>query len=264
LTAIATTNPDLEIGLGNRTGYEAFNILGRNPALTTTYAPVWYGGSTPRVNPTANDTIELRSTSANDTAAGTGAQAVVLIYLDENYAQITSPPIFLNGTTFVTGPIDFFRLNRILVIAVGSTGRNEGTIEAYANSQADLQGAVQVYADGVGMGQSADSYYTVPADSVLVARDAFSPLEYNFAGFARSAIKLDTGPELRGIEIPVYQSTATVVLIASFPLPAKADIWLEARLDTGGPIPAMLASAVNKVDAALAGTASAMSMCAPP
>ena len=264
MTATRTTNWDVQVGLGNVSGYSSFNILSRNPAATTSYGVVW-GGSSPRISPTANDTIELKSSSANDAfPAGSGALAVVLVYLNEDYEEITSAPIFLNGTTLVTGPTDFFRLNRMLVVGTGSSGYNEGTIEAYANSGTDLQGSIQVYADGVGMGQSADSYYTVPAGKVLIARDVFAPIEYNLAGSARSAIKLESGPELRGIEIPYYQSTSTIVLLSSFGLPEKADIWLEAKLDSGGPTPLMIAAAINQVDVSEVGTVNAMSMCEEP
>ena len=124
MSFFGTTNFDLETGLLNVTGYEIFTLNGRTPGMTTAFWPLWAGGASHRVNPTANDTIEIVSTSASDTAAGTGAQAVILVYLDEDYLEIISDPIPLNGTAFVTGPTDFFRLNRILVVASGGGERS--------------------------------------------------------------------------------------------------------------------------------------------
>jgi len=237
--------------------------------LQSTYSPMWAGAPNARVEPTANDTLELKSTSANDAfPAGTGALGVIVVYVDSDYVEHTTAPIFLNGTTLVSGPTDFFRLNRILVIATGTTGYNEGTIEAYANSGTDLQGAVQVYADGVGMGQSADGYYTIPAGKQLVGRDIFPPAEFNVATLARSAIKLESGPELRGIEIPFYQETQTIPLVTSFPLPEKATVWFEGKITNGaGPTPIMWSAAFNEIDSTLTSQASglsAMSMCEVP
>lgn len=99
---------------------------GINPNIGATPTDFWAVGGA-QVFPSAPGTISLVSTSALDTAAGTGAQTIRVYGLDVTYTRITED-VPLNGTTPVVSTASFLRVTRIESVAVGSTGFNQGTI----------------------------------------------------------------------------------------------------------------------------------------
>ncbi len=73
----------------------------------------------------------LKSTSTNDTSAGTGAQQVTINYLNTSF-QLKSETVTLNGTTAVnTVNTDIAFIENMVVSQVGSSGGNAGTINLY-------------------------------------------------------------------------------------------------------------------------------------
>lgn len=76
---------------------------------------------------TAATSLEIVSSSANDTAAGTGAQSVTVNGLDITGTEI-SVTVATNGTTAVPLVTQFYRINSVGLGAVGSGLRNLGTI----------------------------------------------------------------------------------------------------------------------------------------
>ena len=76
---------------------------------------------------TAANTIVISSTSINDTLAGTGIQKINVQGLDINFDMI-SEDIDMAGQSAATGLLQFFRVNKIQSIQVGSLGHNEGDI----------------------------------------------------------------------------------------------------------------------------------------
>lgn len=74
----------------------------------------------------------IASSSANDTAAGTGARTVCLTYYDNLGAGPKEEELTLNGTTGVnTVATDIQFIESIDVCTVGSTGSNVGVISLY-------------------------------------------------------------------------------------------------------------------------------------
>ncbi len=75
----------------------------------------------------------VKSSSANDTAAGTGARSVRVTYYDNLMAGPKTEDIILNGTTAVnTVNTDIQYIERIDVLTTGSTQGNAGTISLMA------------------------------------------------------------------------------------------------------------------------------------
>jgi hypothetical protein len=76
----------------------------------------------------ASFNLSIVSSSANDTALGTGIRSVKVYYLDSNYIM-KSEVLSLNGTTQVFGiPNDVYRINLVVAEEVGSGGSAQGTI----------------------------------------------------------------------------------------------------------------------------------------
>lgn len=119
---------------------------------------VWaYGGV--YAFPSAKMQLEVISSSADDTGAGTGAQKVTIYYLDDAYAEKTKE-VTLNGTTAVATVVeDIFRINAFRV--------TQGT---YAAGNIDLRETDDspIYSRIPALGtQARNSVYTVPAGKTL-------------------------------------------------------------------------------------------------
>lgn len=81
---------------------------------------------------TTNGQRSIASASANDTAAGTGARTVQIIYLDSTGAGPFTETLTLNGTTGVnTVSTNICYIEEIKVLTVGSGGSNAGIITLY-------------------------------------------------------------------------------------------------------------------------------------
>lgn len=82
-----TASMDLMIALGAIEGYTHLRKFGRNTEIDTATDPedVWGGGGLYTGFPTgAADTVDIVSASADDTAAGSGTQTLLIKGLDEN------------------------------------------------------------------------------------------------------------------------------------------------------------------------------------
>lgn len=106
--------------MGRTQGYVGTSATSGVAIRATAYAPQG-----------TNSQRSFKSTSVNDTAAGTGAQQVTLNYLDTSFAT-HSEVITLNGTTAVnTVGTNIAFIENMIVSQVGSGGGNAGTIEIF-------------------------------------------------------------------------------------------------------------------------------------
>src|ERR1044071_8594902 len=65
---------------------------------------IWGGVNNEMTFPTANESWEVVSSSANDTVGGSGSETVTFTILDFAYAEIATFTVNLNGTTPVILP----------------------------------------------------------------------------------------------------------------------------------------------------------------
>lgn len=116
-----------EVTLGHIAGWSRMIFKGFNPAASAGNY-IWTGGSsfTWRTTPTA---AEILSSSANDTAAGTGAQTVSVLGVGTSYAA-TSEVVTLNGTGVVALANQYIHINKLIVATAGSGQTNAGNITA--------------------------------------------------------------------------------------------------------------------------------------
>lgn len=106
---------------GRSFGYTATSAATSKTVRATTYTP--QGTDSQR---------SFNSTSANDTAAGTGARKIKLTYLDASGAGPFTETVTLNGTARVnTIATNIALIERIDVVEVGSGGGNAGTIQIW-------------------------------------------------------------------------------------------------------------------------------------
>jgi len=101
----------------------------------------------------------VKSSSALDTAAGTGARTIKITYYTAAFAGPFTEDITLNGTTAVDADSDIYYVDEIRTLTAGSGGTNAGTITLYA--AAGGLGAV-IGTIGVGDGQTFWCHRYVP------------------------------------------------------------------------------------------------------
>jgi hypothetical protein len=143
---------------GVLTGVTRVVISGYNPDVDVASVPeeVWYGGGLiPR--PAGDESWELVSSSANDTAAGTGGRSVSITTLDNSYTA-TTQTIVPNGLTAVPIPGNCRFINAGRLLTAGSTGGLEGDLTIRVAGGGATRAVIPA-ADGV----LCQAKYTVPA-----------------------------------------------------------------------------------------------------
>lgn len=150
----------LAVAKGDFTGYSNISKFGRNPNIKSSdYETIW-DGSNLYPWPTAAETLNVTSSDANDTSAGTGARTIEIEGLDTNWA-VQTETVTMNGTSNVTTSNAFLRVHRVRVVTAGSTGVNEGTITCTNTTSSNVIGQISLGSSG--FGQSLMALYTVPA-----------------------------------------------------------------------------------------------------
>lgn len=154
----------LEVSKGNVAGHSAVNKFGRSTNVDNGVdTDIWDGANSTDdvdiwVAPTQARTHQVASTSANDAAAGTGAQTVMLYGLTSWDADEVSETITMNGTTNVATSNQYVIIHRMKVITQGSAGPNAGKITATADTDATVTAQINA-----GEGQTQMAIYGIPS-----------------------------------------------------------------------------------------------------
>ena len=123
------------------------------------------------VAPTAARTHQIKSTDVDDTnTAGTGARTLRIWGLDASFLEQTED-LNLNGTTNVPTASTYTRIFRMKALTAGSTGTNEGTITATADTDATVTAEIDI-----GAGITHMAIWTVPDAQTFYITDAFASL----------------------------------------------------------------------------------------
>lgn len=131
LAAFGTKEFFSNVALGNVSGAENFKKQGSNISVGTTQIVLNYNGST-ALDTIPNSVVAFVSSSANDTAAGTGARALQIFGINAAGAE-QSEILVLNGTTPVNTANTYSKiLNRVLVASAGAGRTNSGIITGTA------------------------------------------------------------------------------------------------------------------------------------
>lgn len=195
----------LEVRKGNVLGSSTSGIVMRNPnIMNSTYVDLW-GGTSNMVLPVANETWEVSSTSANDAFGGTGANAIIQSYLDENL-EPKQVVVNLDGSNWVELASDMYRPVSAAVILSGDLNSNEGLITV----RKTVTFEPRQYID-IGFSASQDGYYTVPKGKQMIVLGTNSIYEKNQDGNLRSKIMLpNSNTWIIGIDLPVYQNIVPI------------------------------------------------------
>src|SRR5210317_907931 len=137
ISRVGTSEPfELQVTRGQIGFHESVHKFGFNSSVDTTLATVWDQGGLYSYLGSAS-ALYISSSSANDTAAGTGARTVTVSGLDNNFDQKVET-VTLNGQSGVElNGSTWFRVNRIVVNTAGSGGANAGVL--YVEQKQHLQ-----------------------------------------------------------------------------------------------------------------------------
>lgn len=181
-------------------GYSVRIVTGLNndvDAPTGYPATVWTGGGLYSFLTTARP-LQVRSTSALDTAAGSGAQKITLVVLDADYLEQTLT-VNLNGTTPVALGT-WLRVNRAVAGRIVPTpGVNTGELIV---ETADLP-TVRLAHIAPSAGLAQQCVYTVPADHLA------------YLTFVRSGMYREAGPGAAQARLALLTWTPGGVWIAA-------------------------------------------------
>lgn len=159
-STLSGIDPSLSIAGGLVPGVTLVNKFGLNPDIDTGSVPedVWGGGGPYTGFPDiAPEILRFTSTSASDSAAGTGARTVQVTGLDANW-NILSETITLNGLTPVTSVNTFRRVHTMRTITAGSGGVNAGDITVQYNTTTSVVFLVMA----TGRNQTNNVSFTIP------------------------------------------------------------------------------------------------------
>ncbi|MCP3679416.1 MAG: hypothetical protein GY782_03760, partial [Gammaproteobacteria bacterium] len=151
------------------TGSTTHEQDGKNPDIDIASGPedIWNGANDYTGFPTGSaETMEIFSSDADDTSAGTGARTVKIYnLLDSSGDESADVEVSLNGTTAVSlGAIEYYRGGtHIEVLTAGSSGANEGTLTLrHTTTTANIFAVMPI-----GNNATAICAYTVPGGKSL-------------------------------------------------------------------------------------------------
>ncbi len=183
---------------------------------------------------TAAQALVVVSDNATDTAAGAGAQSIMLEGLDEDYEAITEV-VVMNGLTPVSTQQNFLRLNDAVVVSSGAADgtANVGTINITAGTDLTDQGQID---PAVGSLQNAQ--FTVPAGKVLLLE------EFSTSSGSNDLVRVhfDTRdnevgtPFIRAIQVLVNSGVTSVRVPGPVAISEKTDIRVRAQALTNNSI----------------------------
>lgn len=240
-----TYNPnsqfELEVSRGNIPGVTFINKFGTNHAVGTTYEDVWEQGDLWVAMPLAT-LVEVASTDANDTAAGSGARTLVIEGLDDS-GLLVSDIIILDGQNPVLSSEIFSFINRAYIGTAGATGFNEGILYVADDSTAwtagvpDTAAAIQVNI-ALGQGQTQQMIYTVPFDKFAfvtggyISADGTKVCTYRFYLTTRSLVTDVVGVQRVAFEATVTGGSFIKPFIPYVALPPGSTAHVEAKVDS--------------------------------
>ena len=169
---------------GNITGHTPGSKIGYNDNIGTSQETMW-SYSSEYVWITTPGQVEVLSSDANDTAAGTGARTVRVDYLKSDYTEGTVD-LTLNGITTVpsgASHADIFRINSFRVM---TTGTNNAPVGNLTLRQAT--GGLYVSYIRAGKTRARSCFYTVPHGKTLfITSIAFSAVGTKYLIFTTHA-----------------------------------------------------------------------------
>jgi len=156
----------IEVARGRNDDFTLFTLQMYNGAVVNAVETLWSESTRYTAWLASSTTLTISSSSAADAAAGTSARTVIIKGLSSSFGEISST-VTLNGTTAVTIPTQFFRVNSIAVLTAGTGLTNAGILYVGTGAITAGKPAVVHALVEAGVSISRSGIYTVPVNNVL-------------------------------------------------------------------------------------------------
>lgn len=199
---------------GRWPNYAMETKFGTNLDIDSGPEDIWLNGGiyTGQPDSFTPETVDVFSSSANDTSAGTGARTVRIFGLKTSTSEAyESEDITLNGAAQVTSSNTWWRINRMYVLTAGSGGENAGALTCRSTTTTANVFAVV----SAGYNQTQIAAWTVPAmHTAWLKRVRISMGRAN--GAAGSALVTIRSRELGGVYRSIRVFTITDSMSADY------------------------------------------------
>lgn len=210
------------VATGKIAGLSMREVYGFNPDINGTLELIWgTGGNFPY--PTSAQTISIVSTSVEDDLTGTGVREVQIEYLDASFnTQVVE--VEMDGTSAVQVATDFFRLQDVRALKVGSTGAAVGAITVY-------YGVNTIATISAGQNEARSCLFTIPAGytgyvvGASISASKGGDLSFQFEYRDASA---SDNPFITGNQLDIFEQGTYFDLPTYFVIPEKYDVRVRA------------------------------------
>jgi hypothetical protein len=211
---------------GNVPSYKQVYVHGNNGNIGSSPSDLWEVGGD-YIFPSQAEALRISSTSALDTAVGTGCRTILIEGLNSAYQEIQEL-VTLNGTTPVITTQQFFRVHFVRCITGGATESNQGVITVKQNIS-----LLDMCKINPGVGTSHLGIFTIPAgktgfllNATIVANKAS-----NFN------VKLITKPQgycfQETASFNIGSGSFVYSLDGAYSIPEKTDVKIRVNTATG-------------------------------
>jgi len=227
----------LSLSSGEVAGSIVVHKFGANPSVGTTVEDIWAAGGTYTGFLTSASTVRIAAGGdANDDTAGTGAQEITILGLDENW-KFASETVKTAGTSAsASTTTTFIRVYRAFVSRVGTYhGSNAAVVSIETTGGTEV---ASIYFDSVwgGHGQTEMCIYTIPTGYIgYIARAGITVETTRSVTVAIWQVPNadDASAPYNGAKRIVFEhqliTDQTNVIFQAMPsFPARTDIWVQA------------------------------------
>lgn len=234
ISQVGTVEPfELQVGRGQIPGHSIIHVFGFNPDVDTTEETVWPIDGI-LGHPPSPTVMTISSTSANDTAAGTGARSVFIEGVNGTGGLVTET-VTLNGQTPVNTTKLYDAIERMAVFSVGSAGRNAGLIYAGTGTVTAGVPAVPYGVISIGDNNSLTGHWTCPVGFTgYLTKGIFSVGPTAGNQFVLGRIKLRGVDGITRTSAKVTVQAGSVIFPFDFPIKISATECITATAQGSG------------------------------
>ena len=238
-TAVRPTsdyNTDRNIGI--ILGQESKRKFGVNESVGNTLETIWSYGSNWIPNQVINEKLRIAAGgNAADTAAGLGAQSVVVNFLDENWLEVTETLVTAGASVSADTTANCVRLISAKVANVGTYhGSNTGDIVFELNGSGNIMGNMKAET-----GTTEQAILPTPANKNAFITEIFVSVGQGNSSDVKMFILKNSDDLTTPFSAAITQWTLEdfsgaepFKLDTHFKIEPKSDVWFEAEKVTGG------------------------------
>lgn len=202
----------IQVARGLVPGVQGLSISGFQPAVSSTWIPLWDAGATTYTYFNSAQQVRVWSSSASDTNV-----SVLVSGLDASYNILTETVVLTNGTTGVLTTGSFLRVNSIALTRVPMA---VGSISAGSSDKLTTLAIIPI-----GTSRSAMTVYTVPNNYTFYLTQVNAYTNQNGSQYSnyRSYTQTSTGLITTILQFPLVTGYSSVKVVPR-PYPQKTDI----------------------------------------